>query len=90
MNENHELKPNVGVQEIVTDQQLKETGTIMEDVGELSPEESQQIKALRALNEKRKECAVEIDQVLKKHNAVLAIDPNSSYSNPQIIIQLRQ
>lgn len=60
-----------------------------EGVGKLSAKEEEQIKVLRAMTEKRKECALEIDGILKKYNAVLTIDPNSPFGNPQIIVSLR-
>ena len=55
----------------------------------LSPEEAQQLKLIRESKAKRQACALEIDEILKKNNAILVIDPNSAFGSPQIIVSLR-
>jgi len=73
----------------VTPEDLAKRGTEAPEIGEISPQEAQQLQMLRQATAKRKECALKIDQVLKEYNAVLTIDPNSAFGSPQIIVSLR-
>ena len=52
----------------------------------LKPQEESYILALRKQQEKRAECAKEIDAVLTKYGARLSLDPNSSFGKPEITV----
>lgn len=55
----------------------------------LSPQEEASIKAERERNERAMRCWEEVKKTLQEHKCVLDINPNSPFSNPQIIIVAR-
>lgn len=68
----------------------KEVEEQVKDVKELkfTPEELKELQLKREIRERREKCAKEINEVLQKYNANLAIAPNSPISNPAIVINL--
>jgi len=52
----------------------------------LNPTEEQYIKLLRLKNEKRQDCAKEIDAILKSYGASLSINPEAPFNKPEIIV----
>jgi len=54
----------------------------------LSPEEQELIASARAKQEKVKKAEDAILRVLKKHNATLAVNPNSPLNNIQIVVKV--
>jgi hypothetical protein len=52
----------------------------------LTEQEQTQIEQIRIKGKQQNDCIKAISETLKIHNCKIVIDPNSSISNPQIII----
>ena len=54
----------------------------------ISPQEEQVLKAQRAKQKAEKDCVAEVQAILEKYGAKLAVNRNSPIGNPSVIISI--